>query len=166
MEQAWEDLRAARDLLSTGHFAWCCFLCQQAAEKALKAVLEHLRRREPGHNLLRLLAAISNALGIPEEVRRACTVLNRYYIPAGYPSAFPSGAPVHMFDEQDARGALRYADDGLVEPLIYSRRRSRPCSSPGTPCSSMPSTRASPSSTEGSGGNSRPASRGWWRKGS
>jgi len=110
MEQAREDLSAARDMFSTGHYAWCCFLCHQAAEKALKAVLEHLRSPMPGHNLLRLLSAISEALGVPEDVRRACTVLNRYYIPTRYPNAFPSGVPARMFDEQDAEEAIRYAE--------------------------------------------------------
>jgi len=100
MEQAWEDLRAAEDLLSTGHYAWCCFLCQQAAEKALKAVLEHLRTPAPGHNLLKLLSQIAELETVSETVQRACTVLNRYYIPTRYPSAFPNGAPVHMFDER------------------------------------------------------------------
>ncbi len=111
MEQAREDLSAAKDMLSTGHYAWCCFLCHQAAEKALKALLEHLRSPTPGHNLLRLLSVISSFIDVPGNVRRACTVLNRYYIPTRYPNAFPSGAPVHMFDRSDAEEAIRYAEE-------------------------------------------------------
>ena len=114
LEQARADLRAARDLLKAGHHAWCCFACQQAAEKALKAVLEHLRTPRPGHNLLELLAHISGQLQVPESVRRACVVLNRYYISTRYPNAFPSGAPVQMFDEQDAREALSHAQEVLA----------------------------------------------------
>jgi len=110
MEQAHEDLSAARDMFSTHHYAWCCFLCHQAAEKALKAVLEHLRNPTSGHNLLKLLSVIQEILEVPDDVRRACTVLNRYYIPTRYPNAFPSGAPVRMFDERDAEEAIRYAE--------------------------------------------------------
>ncbi|MDI6760973.1 MAG: HEPN domain-containing protein, partial [Candidatus Brocadiaceae bacterium] len=43
--EAEADLRAAMDSLKDGHFNWCCFQSQQAAEKALKAFLTSQGRR-------------------------------------------------------------------------------------------------------------------------
>lgn len=106
MEQAKGELKAAKDLYATSNYAWCCFTCQQAAEKALKAILEHLGTPTIGYNLLALVSEISKHINVPKEVEDACRILNRYYIPTRYPNAFSSGAPVHMFNEDDAKDAL------------------------------------------------------------
>lgn len=66
-----------------------------------------------GHNLLALLSEISKHIEVPDEVRRASTILNRYYISTRSPNAFPSGAPIHMFDEKDAEEAIDYAEEIL-----------------------------------------------------
>ncbi len=113
LEQARGELKAAKDLYATANYAWCCFACQQAAEKALKAILEHLGTPTIGHNLLALLSEISKHIEVPNGVRRASTILNRYYISTRYPNAFPSGAPIHMFDEKDAEEAISYAEEIL-----------------------------------------------------
>lgn len=108
--EAEAELQAARDLYLHGDWSWCCFTCQQAAEKALKAVGEHFRHYLVGHNLNLLVQALENYLAVPEEVRRACIRLNRYYIPTRYPDAFDQGAPVDQFFEGDAQEALRDAE--------------------------------------------------------
>jgi HEPN domain-containing protein len=100
------ELAAARDLLAAGHWAWCCFTSQQAAEKALKAALEHFRVGRPGHNLNELRQALAAHVTIPTAIEEACARLNRYYIPTRYPDAFPSGVPVEQYYERDAREAL------------------------------------------------------------
>ncbi|MEM1545304.1 MAG: HEPN domain-containing protein [Candidatus Methanomethylicia archaeon] len=111
MEQAKGEFKAARDLFVTANYAWCCFTCHQAAEKALKAILEHFGSPTIGRNLLVLLAEVSKFVSISKNIENACRILNRYYIPTRYPNAFPSGAPVHMFNEDDAREALQYAEE-------------------------------------------------------
>ncbi len=113
MRQAWGDFRAAEALYSSGNYAWCCFACHQAAEKSLKAILEHFGRPTRGHNLVELLSEVERYVAVPGQVRRACFVLNRYYIPTRYPNAFPSGAPVDMFSEDDAKEALDLARETL-----------------------------------------------------
>ena len=118
MEQAKGEFKAARDLYSTKNYAWCCFACQQAAEKALKSILEHLGSPTSGHNLLMLVNEISAYITVPQNVVDACRILNRYYIPTRYPNAFPSGAPIHMFDEKDAMEALE-----LVERVLNFARQ-------------------------------------------
>lgn len=110
IEQAKGEFKAARDLFTTTNYAWCCFACHQASEKALKAILEHFGAPTIGHNLLALLNEISKYTTIPKNIENACRILNRYYIPTRYPNAFPSGAPINMFNEDDAKESLQYAE--------------------------------------------------------
>jgi HEPN domain-containing protein len=106
LDEGRAELRAARDLLKGGHWSWCCFTCQQASEKVLKALCEHFRTPQFGHNLNLLLDAIAVHRAIPDPVRDAGARLNRFYIPTRYPDAFPQGAPADQFFEADARTAL------------------------------------------------------------
>ncbi len=110
MREAEAELQAARDLLAHGHWSWCCFTCQQSAEKALKAIGEHFRQSLVGHNLNLLLRDLQAFIAIPENVRQACARLNRYYIPTRYPNAFDRGAPVDQFFERDAKEAVQDAE--------------------------------------------------------
>jgi len=114
------ELRAARDLLACEHWSWCCFTSQQAAEKALKALCEHFRNPQFGHNLNLLREALEAHIVIPESVRAACTRLNRYYIPTRYPNAFDRGIPAEQFFEADARQAVADAEEviRLAESII------------------------------------------------
>jgi HEPN domain-containing protein len=108
--QALADLKAAHDLLNSSNYAWACFAGHQAAEKALKAILEHFGTPSTGHNLLELLAEVSAHVEISEELREDCKTLNRYYIPTRYLNAFSSGAPAEMYDEKGAREAYSRAE--------------------------------------------------------
>ncbi|MCS7235148.1 MAG: HEPN domain-containing protein [Armatimonadota bacterium] len=111
MREAEAELAAARTLYEAGHWAWCCFTCQQAAERALKAVCEHLRTPQTGHNLNLLLQAVADHVPIPDVVREGCARLNRHYVPTRYPNAFDRGVPAEQFFEADARQALRDAEE-------------------------------------------------------
>lgn len=110
LREAEAELQAARDLLAHGHWSWCCFTCQQAAEKALEALGEHFRHPLVGHNLNVLLQALRSHIVIPDEVPQACARLNRHYIPTRYPNAFDQGAPVDQFFEPDAQEAIHDAE--------------------------------------------------------
>jgi len=56
----------ARELLELGRFPRACFLAQQAAEKALKAlVLAELRRYERSYDLTELYELVSRCLPLP-----------------------------------------------------------------------------------------------------
>lgn len=109
--EAQAELDAARDLYKGGHWSWCCFTCQQAAEKAVKAICEHLRTPQFSHNLNLLLQAVEAHTAVFDHLRRACARLNRYYIPTRYPNAFDRGAPAEQFFEEDARQALEDAEE-------------------------------------------------------
>ena len=111
LKEAQAELHAGRDLLSGGHWAWCCFTCQQAAEKALKAICEHFRNPQFGHNLNLLLQGVDPHTAVSDSVRMACARLNRHYIPTRYPNAFDRGAAAEQFFEPDARQALQDTEE-------------------------------------------------------
>jgi HEPN domain-containing protein len=113
LDQAEGDLKAAKDLYNTGNHAWSCFASQQSAEKSLKAILESLAIPSIGHNLLLLLSTISEKIEIPNNIKSACKRLNRFYIPTRYPNAFPSGAPIQMYDSEDSIQAIKDAEEVL-----------------------------------------------------
>ncbi|MGQ9553578.1 MAG: HEPN domain-containing protein [Anaerolineae bacterium] len=122
LKQAQSELAAARHLLAGGYWAWCCFTCQQAAEKALKAVSEHFRTPQFGHNLNLLLETVEARLPIANSMRMACARLNRYYIPTRYPDAFDRGAAADQFFRSDAVQAVGDAEEvvSFAESLISS----------------------------------------------
>ncbi|MER3480115.1 MAG: DNA-binding protein [Meiothermus sp.] len=93
--QAWlslarSDLAYAEHLPPNGLFETSAFLAQQAAEKALKALL--VQRRHPfpkTHNLEYLFELLESAsIGVPAEVRQA-VLLQNYTIRGRYPSGLP-----------------------------------------------------------------------------
>ncbi len=111
MQEAEAELNAAGDLFAHGHWSWCCFTSQQAAEKALKALSEHFRSPQAGLNLYLLVRALEPHVSISERVRQSCAHLNRYYIPTRYPNAYDRGVPAEQFFEADARQALDHAKE-------------------------------------------------------
>ncbi|MFN0074769.1 MAG: HEPN domain-containing protein [Chloroflexota bacterium] len=110
LREAESELAAARDLVATGHWAWCRFTSQQVAEKALKAICEAQRLNPYGHNLNMLVQVIESLGPVPPEVTDGSIRLNRFYIPTRYPDAFDQGAPSDQYFETDARQALKDAE--------------------------------------------------------
>jgi HEPN domain-containing protein len=110
LSQARYDLRAAQVNEQSTIYAWACFLCQQAAEKALKAFL-YAQGEGPviGHSSLRLAQECAGFDRRFTHVLRACKTLDGYYIPTRYPNGLPGGIPYEVFDEFDAREALEAA---------------------------------------------------------
>jgi HEPN domain-containing protein len=122
LKEAQAELAAAQDLRAGGHWSWCCFTSQQAAEKAIKALGEHYQISRVGHNLNTLLRAVEAQTTLPATLRPACARLNRYYIPARYPDAFAQGAPAEQYFEADAQAAIADAEEvyrfaeGIIGP--------------------------------------------------
>ncbi|MGQ0507566.1 MAG: HEPN domain-containing protein [Myxococcaceae bacterium] len=106
LDQAKNDLAFANSALEAGFFSQCCFVAQQCAEKALKALaLRQGAKAAFTHSLLKLVQALS----LNGEIERAAQKLDFYYISARYPDAFPEGAPYKMFRREDAVEALGWA---------------------------------------------------------
>lgn len=118
LAQAEVDVEAARTL--SGQFpALACFHTQQAAEKALKAIL-HAGGERPvlGHSLGELGALVERHSPRYKDLRAEVAKLDRYYIPTRYPNGLPEGGqPSEAFDEKDAREAIAIA----AKSVAYAR---------------------------------------------
>ncbi len=113
LDEARDDLAAAIDLLRLGRYSKACYFAQQAAEKALKALLiKRLNRYEHTHSVRELLEILrDNGINVGDG-------LDRYYVLTRYPNAWPSGAPHRHYTEEDARRAVDHA--GRVVSFVES----------------------------------------------
>jgi len=106
IKQAIRDLEVAEILLEHGFFEWSCFIAQQAAEKAVKAVFQRLNANAWGHSIYDLFRILSKRVDIHEEILECARILDRYYIPTRYPNSFESGSPYEYFTRRDAEDAI------------------------------------------------------------
>jgi HEPN domain-containing protein len=114
--QAELDFAAASDSLDHRHFEWACFLAQQGAEKAVKAMHESEGTEAWGHAVAGLLGGLSD---VPDTVVEAGRALDKHYIPTRYPNSHPEGAPGDLYTEREARQAL--ADASTVIEHVRGR---------------------------------------------
>lgn len=103
-------MEASRLLLRGRFYDQVCFLSQQAAELAAKALLESKGKIRPGHSISYLL---KHAGRVPSEIVTKARTLDRYYIPPRYPNGFAHGAPMDYYDQATAQEAIAYAHDIL-----------------------------------------------------
>ncbi|HHV54135.1 MAG TPA: HEPN domain-containing protein [Firmicutes bacterium] len=115
LKTAVADLKAARWNAQGEFFNLACFTAQQAAEKALKALLLSTGERDVrGHSVLSLLERAVTLRPELSALRADCRVLDRYYIPTRYPDALPEGSPVEAFGSEDAEDALRRSEKIII----------------------------------------------------
>ncbi len=113
MAQAVTDLKHARYCVHGGFYDWACFSAQQAAEKAVKAVLQRMGMEAWGHTVAELLDAVQNSHPVPPDLRNGALELDKAYIPTRYPDAHPSGAPGSLYTSQEAERLIQRADEIL-----------------------------------------------------
>jgi len=102
MEQARGELKAAKDHQSTGDYGWSCFASHQAAEKALKAVSDHLSSPIIDHDLTDYVRWIQRKQAVSEEVVEACSRLNKLYIRTRYyPTRFTYEETVKALEDAE-----------------------------------------------------------------
>ncbi len=109
MTQAENDLGDARRNLSARCYGVCIFLCQQAAEKSLKALyLREMKAEQPRTHSLKYLARKCGVFdNMDEETQERLFNLEKAYFSFRYPDVPPSPMkPV----EADARIALSTAE--------------------------------------------------------
>lgn len=109
LAQAERDLEEARWSLQGGFYEWVCFVAQQAAEKAVKALYQRLHAEARGHSVSQLLASLPSDTALEEELLEKAIHLDRYYIQPRYPNGFDSGAPKDYFTRRDAEEAIEFA---------------------------------------------------------
>lgn len=122
--QARRDLQYATHAKRHGFHEWACFGAQQAAEEGLKAVYQHLSSRAQGHGVLKLLSRLEAKTDVPEQLSEYGRELDRHYIAARYPHAWPSGNPADYYSERDSAHAIGSSKKivGFCESLLTSVR--------------------------------------------
>jgi len=123
LQQAQQEIQDAEDLASRERFYLALFLCQQAAEKALKAFI-HARtnsqavlRMHSVHELGKMAAELDPAFTNISSAGR----LDTYYIPTRYPNGLPGGIPALYYNNpEEAAEAIALARNvlALVERRI------------------------------------------------
>lgn len=69
LEEALDDLEAARELFQFGRWSKVCFLSHQAVEKALKALcIKRLGVYSQTHSIAKLIEDVRGVIVIPEEL--------------------------------------------------------------------------------------------------
>ena len=111
IEQANRDLESARWEMKGGFHEWACFVSQQAAEKAVKAVYNRLAGEAWGHSIANLLQGLKEKIEVPDELLEAGRALDRYYIPARYPNGWDVGIPRDYYVEKDALAAIAHSEE-------------------------------------------------------
>ncbi len=106
INQAEKDLKAAEELMKDESFEWSCFVAQQAAEKAIKAVFQNLNAAAWGHSIFDLMRILSKKVEVNEELLNCARSLDRYYVPTRYPNSFESGSPYEYFTRRDAENGI------------------------------------------------------------
>jgi len=104
--QAVRDLEHAKRSLEFGDYEWACFAAQQAAEKAVKALYQHLGVEAWGRSASRLLNALPEQFRPPPELIDKAKELDKHYIPTRYPNFHPEGAPADYSLGPTPRGQL------------------------------------------------------------
>lgn len=116
--QAYKDLEQARDSQHDNHHEWACFVAQQAAEKAVKALHLHSGQEAWGHVISKLLRELPQAITVPDELIEKARVLDGYYISPRYPNAYAEGSPFEHYGILQSEQAIRYASE-IIEFINF-----------------------------------------------
>lgn len=112
LDQAIDDLETAELLVEHQRNPVACFLAQQCAEKALKAVLYAAGADVVlGHSVAALCREVAQ---LHPELAPKCSTwatLDQHYIPSRYPDALPGGTPADVYTDDQARAAVDIAAD-------------------------------------------------------
>ncbi|MBS7658441.1 MAG: HEPN domain-containing protein [Candidatus Bathyarchaeia archaeon] len=111
LKQALKDLEHAKKSLELNDYEWACFAAQQSAEKAVKALYQKLSVEVWGRSIFHMLSSLPNEYKPSEELIDKAKELDRHYIPTRYPNFHPEGAPLDYYTKEDAKRAVKYAEE-------------------------------------------------------
>lgn len=108
--QAEEDLDTARYNFAGAKYYAAAFFCQQAVEKALKALYMEQKREHPGstHSLIHL----ARECGVPQEFHRFLKELTPEYVISRYPSAVAE-VPARLYEKEFVEDYLQKSEEVL-----------------------------------------------------
>ena len=124
LELAHEDIEMAEFALSQGIFRQVCFHAQQAAEKALKGILDFRIGTHPkSHVLEQLLLFDPDLHSELQDWQARCRDLDLFYIPTRYADAPPGLLAAGEPTREQAELALRNARElvAVVREKIFRR---------------------------------------------
>ncbi len=111
LEQAENDLVFARYALDGGFYHQTCFVAQQCAEKAVKALHYHEGARTViGHSVVGLLAPLLATRPELGSLNDPAAELDLFYVPTRYPNGLVDGTPHRAFTRAQAERALECAE--------------------------------------------------------
>ncbi|MBO3800319.1 MAG: HEPN domain-containing protein [Candidatus Brockarchaeota archaeon] len=124
MKQAERDLENAKYEMKGGFYEWACFLSQQAAEKAIKAVFQRLNMEAFGHSVYGLLVKLPEKYTVGRELLEKAMELDKAYIPTRYPNSIPEGAPFEVYTEGEAKRLISHAEEiiGFCKGILSGNR--------------------------------------------
>jgi len=105
-KQAERDLAHARNARDAGDQEWAAFAAQQAAEKAVKAVILRKGGAPWGHSVLALLDALEEHALLADPPVEAASRLDKHYMPSRYPDSVPASYPGRLYTRGEAEGAI------------------------------------------------------------
>jgi len=109
--QAANDLAFARVAVRERFYSQACFIAQQAAEKAVKAVAYGLGERTVlGHSLVSLVSRYGDQAPGLRDLQEVAGILDQYYVPTRYPNGLAGGVPFEAFGESQAAAAVDAAE--------------------------------------------------------
>jgi HEPN domain-containing protein len=111
LNQAQNDLKHAKESITSGYHEWACFAAQQAAEKAVKSLHLHLGQEAWGHVIARLLMELPDEILVDKELLEKAKVLDNFYIPSRYPNSHPEGAPFEHYGPLQSKEAVKHASE-------------------------------------------------------
>jgi HEPN domain-containing protein len=95
---AQEDLEVERALHEAGKFSHACFLSQQSAEKAMKALWLFVDDDPWGHSIQKLVMQFpQQALLKDKNWLEYAAFLDKFYIPTRYPNGLPDLTPGQVY---------------------------------------------------------------------
>ncbi|MHA1713401.1 MAG: HEPN domain-containing protein [Candidatus Ranarchaeia archaeon] len=102
-----KELQVAKDILQLGHWNYVVFHCQQAAEKAVKALLHFINLSPWGHSSYALMLEFYelSKQKPDDDVLTCCSKLDTFYTSARYPS-IAGVTPYRLFNRGLANEAI------------------------------------------------------------
>ncbi|MHA1232308.1 MAG: HEPN domain-containing protein [Candidatus Helarchaeota archaeon] len=109
LRQGEKDLKHAIKSIENQDYEWTCFSAQQAVEKVIRALFKSVNIDAWGHSTSQLLQNLPPNLRPDDDLINMAKELDKHYIPARYPNAHPSSAPMDYYTKIEAERAVNYA---------------------------------------------------------
>lgn len=113
LKQALHDLEMAEKNLEFGGYDVCAFLCHQAVEKFMKALI--IKKSGTDAPRIHHLDQLARTLGFPKEVVDKLLLLESDYVASRYPDV-SVGVPYEEYSREDAEEKVELARE-MVEWL-------------------------------------------------